>query len=217
MQGLLRAMTRIRLACRGHEASVKKVRNFRRQTCSCARNQIRPVLRQADCSDTGTDWHQRPIEPLRDLLDTPPKLHDDVAHSRLRAPSWMSWSGCGAWASQSIRRHSAKAVLSLFPNGPVRRPNRMRHQGRIRVGRIGIAFGGLPRQTRELATSSDLHKPPAASDGPSPFFVENVECRQADVADFLLTKDNFVVHSSLASHRIKRWRCGCKGCFARQR
>ena len=103
-------------------------------------------------------------------------------------------------------------VLSLFPNGLVRRPNRTRHRGRI-----GIAFGGLPCQTREFATSGNLDVPPAGSEGSSPFFVENVECRKADVDDFVFTKDNFVAHSSLASHRIKHRRCGCEGCFVRQR
>src|ERR1700751_4417851 len=75
-------------------------------------------------------------------------------------------------------RHGRGKVLSLFPNWLVRRLNRTRHPGRIgNRGGIGIAFRGLPRQTREQA------KGPTKSDAPlrsrerfSPFFVEDVEC-----------------------------------------
>jgi hypothetical protein len=70
-------------------------------------------------------------------------------------------------------------VLSPFPNGPVRRPNRTRHRGRIGIifgrGRISIVFRGWPRQTRELATSANPDEVRAGSEGSSPFFVENVE------------------------------------------
>jgi hypothetical protein len=113
MQGLLRAMTRIRLACRGHEASVKKVRNFRRQTCSCARNQIRPALRQADCSDTGTDWHQRPIEPLRDLLDTPSRRHDDVHQRRVDAVPWTLKLGAHGVHGLRANQRVHLAIIAL--------------------------------------------------------------------------------------------------------
>ena len=102
-------------------------------------------------------------------------------------------------------------ALSLFPSGLVRRLNRTRRRARIRHrGRIGTAFRrGLPRQASELATSGNLHESAPGSEGSSPFFVENAECRQADVEDLVFTKDNFVAHSSLASHRIKRRRCSC--------
>jgi len=53
-----------------------------------------------------------------------------------------------------VRAHGRGKVLSLFPNWPVRRPNRTRYRGRIHRGRIGVFGRGLPRQARELTTSA---------------------------------------------------------------
>jgi hypothetical protein len=76
-----------------------------------------------------------------------------------------------------------------------------------RLGRIGIASGrgrplntgtALPRQAREQATRLAKGDGPFASpERPNPFFVEDGECRQADVGDFLLTESEFVTRSSV--------------------
>jgi hypothetical protein len=169
------------------------------------RVQPRPQVDHRHCCRWG---HQRASPSIRDRTST------DIASGGMSCSIALcsvrtscSISGClsrtSAESANERRAPGRGKVLSLFPNGLVRRPNRTRHRGRI-----GIVFGrGLPRQTRELATSGNLDEPPAGSEGSSPFFVENVECRQADVEDFVFTKYNFVAHSSLASHRIKRRRC----------
>ena len=107
----------------------------------------------ADVRGTGS-YRPRTVADIRDMFDQ--LLPVGVVRTRTAYPQ----PGRGK-------------VLSLFPNGLVRRPNRTRQRGRI-----GIAFGrGLPRQARELTTSGDLHELPAGSEGSRPFFIENVECR----------------------------------------
>jgi hypothetical protein len=111
--------------------------------------------------------------------------------------------GAARICCSAARARGRGKVLSPFLNWRARWPNRTRHLGRIgHLGRVGIIFGrGLPRQTCELATSANPDKSPAGSKGSRLFFVEDVESRQADVEDFVFTKDNFVAHTS---HRIER-------------
>src|SRR5262249_51565567 len=48
----------------------------------------------------------------RTLLDTPPDGTMMCSNPEQGAPSWTSWSGCGAWASGSMRRSSARTRLT---------------------------------------------------------------------------------------------------------
>ena len=49
----------------------------------------------------------RELATRRGVLDRVFCPDDDAPQSLVRAPSWTLWSGCGAWASKSTRRHSA--------------------------------------------------------------------------------------------------------------
>ena len=43
------------------------------------------------------------------------------------------------------------------------------------------------------------------------FLVENIECRQVDVGDFLLVERDFATHHGILRQRIRNWRSGCCG------
>ena len=93
------------------------------------------------------------------------------------------------------------AVLSplwLLPNVLVRRSDRMR-----RRGRKGIVSERGRRRLRELATSTPSGDPPHAGLRDA-FFVEDVECRQADVENFLFTERDLVAYFSVARLRIQQ-------------
>ena len=47
------------------------------------------------------------------------------------------------------------------------------------------------------------------------FLVENIECRQVDVGDFLLVERDFVTHYGILRQHIRNWRSGCCGHSAR--
>jgi hypothetical protein len=49
------------------------------------------------------------------------------------------------------------------------------------------------------------------------FFVEDIECRQANVRDLLLTQSNFVAHTRVPRQHIRCRSAGCRGCTACQR
>src|SRR5262249_44888076 len=54
--------------------------------------------------DTETDYPR----PFRASWTLPPDGTMMRSNPEWGAPSWTSWSGCGAWASESMRRHSAR-------------------------------------------------------------------------------------------------------------
>jgi hypothetical protein len=67
-------------------------------------------------------------------------------------------------------------------------------------GRISVVFGrGLPRQARELTTSGGLDDS-LGPEGSRYLLVEDVEGRQANIEDFIFTKDNFVAYSDHARY-----------------
>jgi hypothetical protein len=108
-----------------------------------------------------------------------------------------------------------------FPDVPVPWPcgTRLGRRGIVsRSGRVLKTGTALPSQTCELATGTAKGNwPLAGSERPNPFFVKDVECRQAKVEDFLFMEDDFAALSCVARHRIERWRRVCQGCSARQR
>ena len=80
---------------------------------------------------------------------------------------------------------------------------------------------GPPKATAATAASTPATSPTAASDKLHTrskccgvFFVEYIECRQANVGDFLLSENDFVAQRAISWRNI---RCRCTGCTARQR
>ena len=69
-----------------------------------------------------------------------------------------------------------------------------------------------------LATGLAKNEGPLAGPkGFSHFFVEDIECRQADVGDFLVTESDFVARSCALRQHVHDRRFGCSGCSACQR
>ncbi len=97
---------------------------------------------------------------------------------------------------RSILLNYARRLLWLFPNVLVRRPDR-----RGRRGRIGIVSERRRGRSREQATTTTT----AAGEPLAglAFFVEDMECRQADIGNFLLAQCNFVSHSCAARQQIR--------------
>jgi hypothetical protein len=115
-------------------------------------------------------------------------------------------------AQPSMTGTAFLAVLSplwLLPNVLVRRSDGMGRRERKSV----VSERGRGR-LRELATSTASGEPPRAGLRDA-FFVEDVECRQADVENLLFAERDLVAHSGAARPRIHRRCCGY-GCSARQ-
>jgi hypothetical protein len=92
-------------------------------------------------------------------------------------------------------------LLWLFPNLLVRRPRRTGPRG------IGIApERGRGRPREQATTTTTAAGEPLAG---MAFFVEDMECRQADVENFLFTERDLVAHASVACQRIQRRRRNC--------
>jgi hypothetical protein len=85
-------------------------------------------------------------------------------------------------------------------NVPVRRPVRTRWRIGIVPEHRGRVIGARPTAAAAAAgtagaTACAHGQPYARPECSGVFFVEDIECRQADVGDFLLTETDFVTHS----------------------
>jgi hypothetical protein len=84
-----------------------------------------------------------------------------------------------------------------------------------RQGRIGIVSErGRGRSREQATTTTTAAGEPLAGVA---FLVEDMECRQTDLGNFLLAQRNFVSHSCVARQRIRCWRTAGSVCSARQR
>jgi hypothetical protein len=86
--------------------------------------------------------------------------------------------------------------------------------------RNALRRGRVPDQTKleriSIITGCVISARPAATCQPHAvlrsfrvFFVTNIECRKAEVGDFLLTEHDFVTHYRIACRRIGSLRAGC--------
>jgi hypothetical protein len=129
---------------------------------------------------------------------------------------WQTNAGLGAAAGSLVQLSAGR----FFPNGLVCWPDRTR-RARIGIGaECGWAFNtaaALPGQTRKLATAAaPKGHAPLTGACPQRFAVEDVECRQALVEDFLLPEDRFAARGGVARHRVQRRHRVCERSPARQ-
>ena len=128
----------------------------------------------------------------------------------------VAGQSCVLWISRNVL---APRRVRIFARGhdPITRristaPERRRS---VIGGRRGAAAANAAGATAAAAAARG--KSYAARECSGIFFVEDIERRQADIKDFLLTESDLVTHSGVPRQHIRRRPTSCCGCSARQR
>jgi hypothetical protein len=106
-----------------------------------------------------------------------------------------------------------RAFRSVLQRMPVRWPYRTRRQP---ISIISGPWRGVIG-ARPAAAAGAHGKSYAGGQCAGIFFVEDTECRQANVRDLFLTQSYFVGHTGVPRQHIRCRSAGCRGCTARQR
>jgi hypothetical protein len=118
------------------------------------------------------------------------------------------------WPFRNVLRRMR--VVVRWPDRTRRRRISIAPNHRRSIVGAGPAAAAAAAGTTATAAHAAHRQPCAGPESSSVFFVEDIECRQADVGDFLVTESDFVTRSRVLRQHVGNRRTTCCGCSARQ-
>ena len=208
---------------RGAASTIVAERRFAQQTKIAKLLMSQILTDKSDCelkvqSKSYASFAARGVLALRRLRRAPSSAWDGRARNTSDAPGDV-----GRDAQRSSRMGASLVSLPVWLTRCAlgRSYGFARGVDRKRAGiapgrrRLVVAVRRAAAAATAAAAAAAPHRQPGAAPGwCRAFVVDDVECREADVSDFLLREVDFVTHADVSRQHVGRWppdrRCGCR-------